>query len=72
MFNNIFFFENRAIHAIMWKDIVRRGRPQMTSLAQAHFILYTQTHTQSIQHLLFFHCYNGYANIACFNITAVT
>jgi len=25
-----FFFENHAICEIMWKDIVERGRPQMT------------------------------------------
>jgi hypothetical protein len=30
MFNNIFFFENRAIYEIMWKNIVQRDRPQMT------------------------------------------
>jgi hypothetical protein len=27
---NIFFFENRAVYEIMWKNIVQRGRPQMT------------------------------------------
>jgi hypothetical protein len=26
----IFFFENRAVYEIMWKNIVERGRPQMT------------------------------------------
>jgi hypothetical protein len=30
MFNNIFFFENRAVYEIMWKNIVEPGRPQMT------------------------------------------
>jgi len=32
MFNNLslfFFFENRAVYEIMWKNIVERGRPQM-------------------------------------------
>ena len=29
MFSN-FFFENRAIYEIMWKNIVEPGRPQMT------------------------------------------
>jgi hypothetical protein len=28
MFN--FFFENRAVYEIMWKNIVERGRAQMT------------------------------------------
>jgi len=26
---SIFFFENRAIYEIMWKNFVERGRPQM-------------------------------------------
>jgi hypothetical protein len=26
----IFFFENSAVYEIMWKNIVERGRPQMT------------------------------------------
>jgi len=31
MFNNVFFFsENHAVYEIMWKNIVERGRPQMT------------------------------------------
>jgi hypothetical protein len=30
MFNNIFFFENRAVCEKMWRNIVERGRPQMT------------------------------------------
>jgi len=27
--NNIFFFENRTVYEIMWKNIVERGRLQM-------------------------------------------
>jgi len=27
---NIIFSENRAVHEIMWKNIVQLGRPQMT------------------------------------------
>ena len=30
MFNNIFFFENRAVYEIMCKNVVQPGRPQMT------------------------------------------
>ena len=30
MLNNFFFFENRAVYEKMWKNIVERGRPQMT------------------------------------------
>jgi len=29
-FNNFFPPENRAVYEIMWKNIVQRGRPQMT------------------------------------------
>jgi len=28
---NIFFFENRAVCDVMWKNIVERSRPQMTA-----------------------------------------
>ena len=28
--SNIFFFENRAVYEIMWKNIVEWGKPQMT------------------------------------------
>jgi len=27
--NKLFYFENRAIYEIMWKDIAQWGRPQM-------------------------------------------
>jgi len=30
VFSNFFFFENRTVYEIMWKNIVERGRPQMT------------------------------------------
>jgi len=30
MFGNVFFFENCAVYEIVWKNIVERGRPQMT------------------------------------------
>ena len=36
----IFFFKNRAVYEIMWKDIVERSRPQM-AMAHAHFMLGT-------------------------------
>ena len=29
MFNNIFFFENRAVYEIVWKTMVDPDRPQM-------------------------------------------
>jgi hypothetical protein len=30
MFSNLFFFANRAIYEIMWKNNVELDRPQMT------------------------------------------
>ena len=30
MFNNFFLFENQAVYKIMWKNVVERGRLQMT------------------------------------------
>jgi hypothetical protein len=30
VFSNFFFFENRTVCEIKWKNIVDRGRPQMT------------------------------------------
>ena len=30
MLNNIFFFLNRAVYEIMWKNMVQPDRPQMT------------------------------------------
>ena len=48
MFNNVFFFsENHAVYEIMWKNIVERGRPQMTiwRMAIACSNLRLQIHT---------------------------
>jgi hypothetical protein len=30
MFNNFFLFENRSVYEIMWKNMVRPDRSQMT------------------------------------------
>jgi hypothetical protein len=30
VFNNAFFFENRALYEIMWKNMVHSDEPQMT------------------------------------------
>jgi len=30
MINKIFFLENRVLYVIMWKNMIQRGRPQMT------------------------------------------
>jgi len=41
-----FFFENRAVYEIMWKNIVQPGRPRMT--IRACLILQTHTHLQHV------------------------
>ena len=47
--NFFFFFENRAVYEIMWKNIAERGRPQMT-IRRMRIACYipkaTNTHTQ--------------------------
>jgi hypothetical protein len=41
MFNNYFFFENCAVHEIMWKNIVQPGKAKDDNTAHAHCMLYT-------------------------------
>jgi len=31
LFSIFFYLKNRAVYEIMWKNIVKRGRPQMTT-----------------------------------------
>jgi len=60
VFSN-FFFENRAVYEIMWKNI-ERDRPQMTTwrMRIAYWIpKATNTHTHNMWCLLFSHCNNG-------------
>jgi hypothetical protein len=63
MFSN-FFFENRAVCEIIWKNIAERGRPQMTIWRMRLHIGYPrlQTHTQNVYDLLIFHGNNGCTN----------
>ena len=46
-----FFFENRAIYELMWKDIVRTQRPQIT-IWHMNFACWipkaTKAHTQNM------------------------
>jgi len=48
VFRNFFFFENRVVYEIMWKNVVERGRPQM-AIWRLHIacwiIKVTNTHT---------------------------
>jgi hypothetical protein len=41
VFKNFFFFENRAVYEIMWKNTVERGRPRMTIWRIPHCMLDT-------------------------------
>jgi hypothetical protein len=43
-----FFFENRAVYEIMWKNIVQMDRPQMTR-AHAHCMLDAKGHKQTLR-----------------------
>jgi hypothetical protein len=45
VFSN-FFFESRAVYEIMWKNVVERGRPQITILYAGYLRL--QTYTQVV------------------------
>jgi len=69
------FFENRAVYEIMWRNVVERGRAQMTiqsmriacwipKATDTHTYVYTHTntHTPDTQYLLLFYGNNGYAN----------
>ena len=61
MFNN-FFFDHRTSYEIMWKDIVERGRPQMTiwRMRIACWVpKATNAHPWNMKYLLLFHCING-------------
>jgi hypothetical protein len=43
----VFFPENRALYEIMWRDIVERGRTQMTDGACADCMLANKGYTHS-------------------------
>ena len=55
VFNKVFFFENRAVCVIMWKNIVQRCGPQMTiwrmpiACCKAK-VTHTHTHTHTHAH----------------------
>jgi len=55
VFNNFFFFENRAVCEIMWKNIVQPGRPQMAIWRMRTACWITKaTNTNSEYVILFF------------------
>jgi len=65
MFKNFFPPENHAVYEIVWRNMVKSDRPQMTIwrmripcwIPEA-----TNTHTQNVQYLSLFHRNDGYAN----------
>jgi hypothetical protein len=53
-----FFFENHAVYEIMWKNIVDPGRLHMP-IWLMRMVGWIQTHTQTMQYILLFHCNSG-------------
>jgi hypothetical protein len=55
MSNNLLFSENRAIYEIMWRNIVERGRPQVTIRRTriACWILKLHAHSQYVTFIAF-------------------
>jgi hypothetical protein len=51
-----FFFDNRAVYEILWKNILERGRPQMTKWRMriaCWVIKATNTHTEHVMLIAF-------------------
>ena len=69
VFSN-FFVENRAVYEIVWKNVVERGRRQVTvwRMRIAWWIL-KATNTRSEYVILLLHCTNGYTNAPLFNVS---
>jgi hypothetical protein len=73
---SVTFFENPAVYEIMCKNIVERGRPQMTiwPMSIACWIPKAppHKHAQKLSYLLLFHCNNGCTNASqCVVYTSV-
>jgi hypothetical protein len=70
MLNNFFFFENRAVCEIMWKNNVVPGRPQM-AIWRMHIAYWIPkaTNTYSEYVTLVFHCNSCSTNSPqCYNV----
>ena len=53
------FFENCAVHDIMWKNIVQSDKPQVT-VWRSHIICWIlKAADTNSEYLLLFHCNNG-------------
>jgi hypothetical protein len=71
VFNNIFFFENRTVYEMMWKNIVQPGMPHdniwRTRIAcwvtkATNTLGITDRLVRYVQYLLFFHCRSSSTN----------
>ena len=63
--NFFFFFENRAVYEKTWKNLVERGRPQVTiwrMLIACWIPKATDTHAQDVSYSLLLHNNNGCTN----------
>jgi len=64
----IYFFENRAVYEVMWKNLVQPDKPKITILYGAEKMgfacrvtkIRTDTHIYYVQYLWLFHGNNGY------------
>jgi hypothetical protein len=58
-----FFFEKCAVYEILWKNVVERGRPQMTIWRMCNALWIPKaTNTHNIEYILLFHCSSGCKN----------
>jgi hypothetical protein len=53
MFNN-FFFENRVVYEIMWKNIVHLDRPQMTIRCMRMVRWITEATNTNLEYVILF------------------
>jgi len=56
VFSNFFSPENRAVHEIMWKNIVEPGRPQMTIWRMRFACLVTKAANKHSEYIT--HCFS--------------
>jgi len=66
-----FFFENRAVDEVMWKNTVDPGRPQVTiwrMRISCWITKATNTHSEYVI-LIAFHCNDGCTNASPCHVT---
>jgi hypothetical protein len=70
LFSVTFFFENRAVYHVMWKNTIQPGSPQKTiwrlrvnaEYPGLHTHTHTHTHFRDMRYLLPYHYNNGCKN----------